>query len=65
MSTRTNILNDYTVDDEIKHFLTIDEKFKSITNCLDVDVFEELTAFFMKEPKNEDIILNFKKLVEE
>ena len=59
-----DVSDDCTVDDEIKHFFAIDENFKSTTNSLDIDVFEELTAFFTREPKKKEVIFSFNKLME-
>lgn len=58
------VSNDCTVDDEIKHFFAINKNFKSTTDCLDVDVFEELAAFFMREPKKKESVFSFNKLME-
>ena len=56
--------DDYIQDDEIKHFFAIDENFKSTTDCLDVNVFEELAAFFMEEPKKKEVVFSFNRLME-
>ena len=60
-----DVSNDYMVDDEIKHFFAMDENFKSMADCIDVDVFEELAAFFMGEPKNKEVVFSFNRLAEE
>lgn len=58
------VSNDCTANDEIKHFFAMDENIKSATDCFDIDVFEELAAFFMREPKKKEVVFSFNKLME-
>lgn len=59
-----DVSDDCMVNDEIEKFLSINERPKSMTDCIDVDVFEELTAFFTREPKKKESVFNFNKLME-
>lgn len=58
------VSDDYMADDEIKHFFAMNEKSKSPIDSLDVDVFEELTAFFLREAKKKEVIFSFNRLME-
>lgn len=55
-----DVSDDCMVNDEIEKFLSINER----TDCIDVDVFEELTAFFTREPKKKESVFSFNKLME-
>ena len=58
------VSDDYMADDEIKHFFAMNEKSKSPIDSLDVDVFEELTAFFLRESKKKEVVFSFNRLME-
>lgn len=57
---KIDVSDDCMVNDEIEKFLSINER----TDCIDVDVFEELTAFFTREPKKKESVFSFNKLME-